>query len=276
MVVDPNKFSSTNENTSDQPTGWEDVAAMANRMRSAKTEKTQNVAPIPKVLENTAEQEASRDDKTTPEIVESKEIDPKVVSKIDEYMMSNLETGGQAEKEEMADYVADFAGVALGIKPAALVVISSTNMNLETEQLATMIKEAGLCITEEWKNGRFFISRSQETANQISSEFHKLWEDGKTPETDRAIGKLLGYPETAINQDFSQPKSGLFAKLKRLRAKKVRPELEWHYVHNPEYQDEEFEMFEKPLHEYMDTNCPVAAAVLKAEKTSSGKPKKWL
>ena len=275
-MVDPNKVSSTGENTGDRPTGWESVAEMAGQMNP----KEQNVefedkSPVQEES-NVPHEKVALIDNIAIESAESKEIDPKKVTEIDRYMMANLEMDNPAERTAMAHYVADFAGVASGVKPTALVVISPSNMNMEMEQLAKLIDEAGMQVADGWENGRFFISRSKDLATQSKEQFHRLWSGERTPEVDYAIGELLGYPKTAISQDFSERPKGILAKLKHIGAKRVRPELEWHYVHNPEFQDEEFEAYEKPLHEYMDANCPVAASILKTEKTSLGKPKRWL
>lgn len=275
-MTDPNKFNSTGEEINSQPTGWESVAEMAGKMNS----KEQNIrfedkSPAQEETNTSHEKAASIDDITI-ESVELKEIDPKKVAEIDEYMMANLEIDNPAERAAMAHYVADFAGVASGVKPTALVVISPSNINMQTEQLAKLIGEAGMQIADGWESGRFFISRSKDLATQSKEQFHRLWSGERTSEVDRAIGELLGYPKTAINQDFNEDSKGILAKLKSIGAKKVRPELEWHYVHNPEFQDEEFEAYEKPLHEYMDANCSIAASVLKKEKTTLGRLKKWL
>ncbi len=49
-----------------------------------------------------------------------------------------------------------------------------------------------------------------------------------------------------------------------------------YYVHTPEHQAEEFEQYERPLHEYMDKYCPKASAVLKTERTENDKTYRWL
>lgn len=275
-MVDPNKVSSTGENAGDQPTGWESVAEMADQMNpKEQNAEFEDKSPVQEEV-NTSHEKAALTDDIAIESAESKEIDSKKVAEIDKYMMANLEMDNPAERTAMAHYVADFAGVASGVKPTALVVISPSNMNMQTEQLAKLIDEAGMQVADGWENGRFFISRSKDLAAQSKEQFYRLWSGERTSEVDHAIGELLGYPKTAINQDFSERPKGILAKLKTIGTKKVRPELEWHYVHNPEFQDEEFEVYEKPLHEYMDANCPVAASVLKKEKTPLGRPKKWL
>lgn len=275
-MVDPNKVSSTGENAGDQPTGWESIAETAGQMNpKEQNAEIEDKSPVQEES-NVSHKKVALIDDTAIESAESKEIDSKKITEIDKYMMANLEMDNPAERIAMAHYVADFAGVASGVKPTALVVISPSNMNMEMEQLAKLIDEAGMQVADGWENGRFFISRSKDLATQSKEQFHRLWSGERTPEVDYAIGELLGYPKTAISQDFSERPKGIFAKLKHIGAKKVRPELEWHYVHNPEFQDEEFEAYEKPLHEYMDANCPVAASILKTEKTSLGKPKKWL
>lgn len=275
-MADPNKFNSTGEEINSQPTGWESVAEMAGKMNSKEQNiKFEDKSPAQEEA-NTSHEKAALIDDIAIESAESKEIDPKKVAEIDKYMMANLEIDNPAERTAMAHYVADFAGVASGVKPTALVVISPSNINIQTEQLAKLIGEAGMQVADGWESGRFFISHSKDLAMQSKEQFHRLWSGERTSEVDRAIGELLGYPKTAINQDFNESPKGIIAKLKSIGAKKVRPELEWHYVHNPKFQDEEFEAYEKPLHEYMDVNCPVAASVLKKEKTLLGKPKKWL
>lgn len=204
------------------------------------------------------------------EEAETHEISPEAVSKIDEYMMSSSE-----DPVAMAGYVADLAGVAAGVKPTAFISILPTELNLEQDKLAELIDAAGLVSADGWEDGKFFVSKEPELAAQLKKQFEKLWSGEITEEEDRDLGRMLGYPETAVNQDFEKPE-GIVGKIKSLRASKEDPTLDRHYKHSPEHQEEEFEAYERPIHEYMEKNCPEAARVLKAQKTAKGKTFRWL
>ena len=97
----------------------------------------------------------------------------------------------------------------------------------------------------------------------------------KVGEIDHRLGKLLGYPETAINQDFREP-TKLLDKIKGLFKKRHDESFNSRcYVHSPGHENEEFEQYEKPIHEFMDKYCPESTKVLKDMKNSKGRSYRW-
>lgn len=197
------------------------------------------------------------------------EIDHEAVTKIDEYMMQSSEN-----PTVMAHYVADLAGVAASVKPTALIQIMPTELNIDNAKLAELIKNSGLVIANGWEDGKYFISKSEELANQVKEKFHKLWDKSITDEENRDLGRILGYPETAVAQDFSKPQT-IVGKIRKSFSKKESPVLARYYTHSPEHQEEEFEAYEEPLHKYLEEYCPQATAILKEEHASNGKKYKW-
>jgi len=97
----------------------------------------------------------------------------------------------------------------------------------------------------------------------------------RVDEIDHRLGKLLGYPETAINQDFREP-TKLLDKIKGLFKKRHDESFNSRcYVHSPGHENEEFEQYEKPIHEFMDKYCPESTKVLKDMKNSKGRSYRW-
>ena len=199
------------------------------------------------------------------------------VGELDQYIMNT-----DVSRESMASYVADLAGVLSGVKPSALVQVLPTDLNLDSETLYTMLTGLNLEIASGWEKGKFFISRDAETAKQLKQGFHDLWENNKTgdssrkAEIDHRIGKLLGYPETAVNQDFSRERNPSLAdRIKGIFKKRRDDTLDRHYTHSVEHAEEEFEQYEKPIHAFLDKYCPEATKVLKEERTPRGKLYRW-
>ena len=198
------------------------------------------------------------------------------VGEVDHYMMSVGEN-----KEAMARYVADLAGVLSDVKPSALIQILPSELNLEPADLHAMLTGLKLEVASGWEKGQFFVSRDKGVAEQLKQGFLDLWESQtndstKKTEIDRRIGRLLGYPDTAINQDFSGTRNlSLIDKIKGAFKKRQDETLDRHYTHSLEHANEEFEQYEKPIHAFLDRYCPEATKVLKNEKTSSGKTYKW-
>lgn len=211
------------------------------------------------------------DDQTEKEKVFSQKV-----GEIDHYLMQTSES-----QEAMASYMVDLAGVLADVKPAALISISTVDMNLDSEDFAKMITGVGLHIASDQKGGRFFVSKTIETAEQLKQGFYDLWENNKNKnpeertEIDHRLGRLLGYPETAINQDFSEP-TKLSDRIKGLFRKRRDESFDSrYYVHSPGHENEEFEQYEKPIHEFMDKYCPESSRVLKYKKNSKGKSYRW-
>ena len=198
------------------------------------------------------------------------------VGEIDHYLMQTSES-----QEAMASYMVDLAGVLADVKPAALISISTVDMNLDSGDFARMITGVGLQIAPDQKGSHFFISKTAETAEQLKQGFYDLWENNKTKNAeervkiDHRIGKLLGYPETAINQDFGEPTT-LLDKIKGLFKKRRDESFDSrYYIHSPGNENEEFEQYEKPIHEFMDKYCPESTRVLKEKKNSKGRSYRW-
>lgn len=272
MIKSYGDFSLYKSLDSTQSTGGESTTEISNEVSSSAAISNPSEAKSLAEEDNMAlpEETLSRYGKSVIEAMKNNgEIDPTVISKIDEYMLSSSE-----EPIMMAHYAADLAGVAAGIKPTALVQTMPTELNIDNTKLANLIKQSGLCIADGWEDGCYFVSKTADLANQVKEKFQKLWGKTISYSEDRDPGRLLGYPEIAVAQDFDSPKTVL-GRFRRTVSKKRDPLLERYYTHSPEHQEEEFAAYEKPLHAYMEEHCPRAAALLKSERSSSGKKYRW-
>lgn len=75
--------------------------------------------------------------------------------------------------------------------------------------------------------------------------------------TERKVGKLLGYPETATEYFIRRSHSD--------DPYSEEPGSE-HYIHSPEHAAEEYEQYEKPLYAAMAEYCPESLKVLLGNK----------
>ncbi len=106
----------------------------------------------------------------------------------------------------------------------------------------------------------YFISKDKNTAEALKETFEALWsqdDKNKNLDIDAKLGRLLGYPETAIEYVRA-------GKPKDVTESQRRPDVL--VVHDPAHFEEEYEAYEKPIYEIMDESCPELSAVRKRHK----------
>lgn len=107
------------------------------------------------------------------------------MTEIQKIALKNLDKSTHTTRQALN--LIDIVGVISGIKSAALVEYDATQ--------ETLTKWTGL-IYERSISDMAVVSFSSDIANKLLA-LHKLGRTDKSGQTDRAIGKLLGYPETA-------------------------------------------------------------------------------
>ncbi len=256
-------------------TGWEDLAEVVSiKPEAASPETTVAAQAIPETLPasrervlNTYRHNSAKDGH------EQLETIGQIMTELDNYWMSNT----VESRISNALWLADLAGVVIDVKPTALIQIPSTETNIGRDKIAQMLENMGIAIADGWENGKFFVSKQSEKAEELKAKFEKMWSHDWSKREDQDLGRLLGYPETAIinTHENSQPK-GSIQKLKQHFAPKADLTFDRHYTHSAEHYQEEFESYEHPIHAFLEQYCPKATEELKKEKTTKGKLYKWL
>lgn len=186
-----------------------------------------------------------------------------------------------------ADNVADILGVLIDLKPAMAADFGEDDFkNLDFEHFKKLIADLGLKIVflkRPYKSAfkeemlcYYFISKDETKASSLCEQFVFLWEsiDEKGNIKDKGawvditlkIGRLLGYPETATEEFVRLSDEDIMSETRRARMGRNR-----YYSHSAEYENEEFESYDKKLNQAIENYAPMTAKVLKA-KTD----KRWL
>lgn len=187
--------------------------------------------------------------------------------------------------ELAASAMADFMGVIIGVKPAAVTDFEIEKIaNVNPEEIIELFGRVGLkalFFTHEYINmGRptlneeIYVSHDFETATKLREAFQKMRSsiddlgqtfDEKTwEESSREIGRLLGYPDTAIKyfiaeQDIDNAeRQSLMAKYR-------------FYAHSPKHHEQEYQNYDRKIYQALQDYAPKTTKMLSADQR-----KKWL
>ena len=163
---------------------------------------------------------------------------PEKLREVGKFFLNNCES-----VEEAVESAACVVGVYANVKPAG-VVTNGWKGEAEQEEFEDNLRGVGLEYTvREISHGAFqqyFVSRDSEKAKELQLNFERLWSGEPV---DRELGRLLGYPETAIDYVSRGGEKGV----------KSRDTL---IVHSPEYFQEEYDAYEGKLYGIMNDACP--------------------
>lgn len=196
---------------------------------------------------------------------------------------------------------ASILGVLIGIKPAALLVndvMEDGRMILDGGTLKNILEELGIKITigdvskfAVRKNNKrmtdslyegdefIYISIDDSLCDQLMENYSvvtDLIEDGVVAEKDRnewneanlRVGKLLGYPETAVLEYIKTSGDASYMKSKKRRKRMVRNR---YYTHSEKFEDDEFRKYDLPLNQAILKYLPRVAKSMQADSK-----KRWL
>jgi hypothetical protein len=183
---------------------------------------------------------------------------------------------GERNKVGIAKDIASIVGVVIGVKSAMLGTFNeSDNVNqhelwLFTQKLNRMdlhvIFYRRRCEMKSYMV--YFVARSNKKARELHDAFLELW-NKETQESNRRIGELLGYPETAINYYLrmkDEHSDGHFSERHMKSMERNR-----FYAHSATHEDEEFQAYEVPIYKALQKHCPKTTKLLKTEPN-----KRWL
>lgn len=174
------------------------------------------------------------------------------------------------QTEGSAYLISDIAGVILNIKSATQCDWPLSHADAKTLWLLKQKIEALRLVVlfDENSDGFkiFYIAKSHKRALALKEAFAKLHNNGPSPEVHTIIGRLLGYPYSAIQYYIRlHPENGMS---ENHRAMIERNRF---YAHSLAHENDEFNIYEKPIYRYLSLRCPKTAAILKKNKQ-----KRWL
>jgi hypothetical protein len=168
---------------------------------------------------------------------------------------------GDRAKECYARDLADIVGVFIGVKPAMLGTFSAKNepSQAECKRFEKRLRALGLVVLFYRRNELcYVIAKSQKKAQEALDAFVESWAH-PTPDVNVRIGKLMGYPDTAI-RFFAYPHN-IYSKEYQARLLRNR-----FYVHSKAHEDEEFEFYEAPIYKQLSRYCPKATKILRGNE----------
>ena len=209
----------------------------------------------------------------------------KILESFDQYLVEKCARPGIA-----ADRLSCIVGVLVDVKPACM--IDFNNKDAETMDLKVFEKfltNLGLKFLYEKTDlnadfevkftHTYFISKEKSTARMLLEAEHELYDHFLTDEPNapiikiihRKIGRLLGYPETATDWFLVRAEK---MDLEEIDENEYFKDLQkyHHFIHSRTCGEEEFEIYDKPIHEAMEKYTPLSAKLLREE---SGE-KRWL
>lgn len=196
---------------------------------------------------------------------------------------------------------ASILGVIIGIKPAALLVndvMEDGRMLLDGDILKNILEELGIKITigdvskfavhknikrtvdSLYEGDEFiYISIDDSLCDELKNNYSvvtDLTEDGVVAEKDRnkwneanlRVGKLLGYPETAVLEYIKTSGDTSYMKSEKRRKRMARNR---YYVHSEKFEDDEFREYDLPLNQAILKYLPRIAKSMQADQK-----KRWL
>ncbi len=184
-----------------------------------------------------------------------------------------------------AGTMADIIGVLIGLKPAMIGDFSKKELkNMKVEEFEKLLGELGLeriffenCYCFNGKKVTikdFCISKKVKLAKQTRAAFIKLWstmdDNGEILDqrnwvkTTKKIGKLLGYPKTAIINFIKDDDLEDKDRIERMDRNR-------YYAHSARYEDREFKMYDQKLNKAISNFAPKTTDLLTKDEK-----KRWL
>lgn len=208
---------------------------------------------------------------------------------------------GEENIELIISVAASVLGVLIGIKPTALLVnevMEDERMLLDNGSLINILEELRIKIVigdvsrftppinirktlnSLYKGNEFlYISRDTKLCYELMENYSivtDLMKDGMVAEKNREkwnevninVGKLLGYPETAILEYIEASSDELYFKSEKRRERMARNR---YYAHSEKFEDDEFRQYDLPLNQAILKNLPRIAKIMQTDPK-----KRWL
>lgn len=185
------------------------------------------------------------------------------ISEIDAWMPTVVK-----DRASVVRNMAEIVGTDIGVKMVAMdCFLPEEREKVDFVWFRRKLHEMGLHVVFErralggsdpWNFAEYYyLGKTRDIALTAQSVFHKIW-SGEW-EMNGEIGKLLGYPATAV--DYFLRKKGEMSEDDKSRMARNR-----FYVHSPEFEDEEFEAYEKKIYKVIAEKCPETWKILTSDK----------
>ena len=189
-----------------------------------------------------------------------------------------------------ADRLSCIMGVVIGVKPACMIDFTEKDTEgMDMKVFESFLTSLGLEFIydktelnpeiEPSYTNTYFISKEKRTARMLFDTEHELYDHFDTDEPNapiikiihRKIGRLLGYPETATDWFLIRQEK---LDLDELENDEIYKDLQsfYHFIHSRNNSDEEFEEYDKPIHEAMEKYTPLSAKLMR----DNAGTKRWL
>lgn len=189
-----------------------------------------------------------------------------------------------------ADRLSCIVGVLIDVKPACVIDFTKFDVeNMDLKVFESFLKSLHLEFfyektelnpeVEPTFTHTYFISKERKTARMLVDAEQELYDHFSTDEPNapiikiihRKIGRLLGYPETATDWFLVRAER---IDLNEMDEDDIYKDLQkfYHFIHSRNNSDEEFEEYDKPIHEAMEKYTPLSAKLM---KENAGE-KRWL
>ncbi len=208
---------------------------------------------------------------------------------------------GEENIKLIISVAASILGVLIGIKPTALLVnevMEDGRILLDNGSLLNILEELRLKIVISdvsrftpptnikktlnslYKGNEFlYISQDIKLCYELMENYSivtDLMKDGMVAEKNREkwnevninVGKLLGYPETAILEYIEASSDELYFKSEKRREKMARNR---YYAHSEKFEDDEFRQYDLPLNQAILKYLPRIAKIMQTDPK-----KRWL
>ena len=208
---------------------------------------------------------------------------------------------GEENIKLIISVAASILGVLIGIKPTALLVnevMEDGWILLDNGSLLNILEELRLKIVISdvsrftpptnikktlnslYKGNEFlYISQDIKLCYELMENYSivtDLMKDGMVAEKNREkwnevninVGKLLGYPETAILEYIEASSDELYFKSEKRREKMARNR---YYAHSEKFEDDEFRQYDLPLNQAILKYLPRIAKIMQTDPK-----KRWL
>lgn len=188
---------------------------------------------------------------------QQEKIKEKTFEKIDEMEMLAPET------------TFDLVGVTEDIKPAGILSMYTPKNFTErsNERTESILNSLGLKFSKDITDDptyapagydlvSYYVAKTDELVTETIKAEHQSWDDHQMGDGTRKLGKLLGFPETAIEyyikRNQENAKTGA-------SPQKLYPN-EYFYAHSPENVQTEFQQYEAKIMPAMQKYCPKSAS----------------
>ena len=209
----------------------------------------------------------------------------KTLKEFDKYLVEKC-----ARPDVAADRLSCIMGVVIDVKPTCVIDFSKYDFEeKDRKEFEKFLDDLGLVFhyektdlgneTEFTFTHTYFISKSEDTLNMLIDAEQELYDHFSTDEPNspvikiihRKIGRLLGYPETATDWFLIRQEK---MDLNEMDEDDIYKDLQnyYHYIHSRNNAEEEFEEYDKPIHEAMEKYTPLSAELMRENAGN----KRWL